>query len=108
MKGYGARYGCIAVEDANDLSAANLGLIAAYYYIRSPSIELFAKSIQAGTKRKGLLEVISAATEFEAVTAALWRGQGGRLSSQPSVQSVHPACGLPCFMVQVLQSSVFL
>jgi pre-mRNA-splicing helicase BRR2 len=85
------QYGRIAVEDQNDLSAANLGLIAAYYYIRSPTIELFAKSVQAGTKRKGLLEVISAASEFDQVPVRM--GEEGALRGLAQSLGIREAKG---------------
>eukprot|EP00039_Didymoeca_costata_P018603 m.334150 g.334150 ORF g.334150 m.334150 type:complete len:2153 (-) comp17301_c0_seq1:1767-8225(-) len=55
---------CIAVEDEIDCSPLNLGMIAAYYYINYTTIELFYRSLTQKTKMKGLLEIISAATEF--------------------------------------------
>ena len=42
----------IAIEDDMDLSALNLGMIAAYYYISYTTIELFAASLTAKTKLK--------------------------------------------------------
>lgn len=45
-----------------DLSALNLGMIAAYYYISYATLELFSASLTAKTKLKGLLEIISSAT----------------------------------------------
>lgn len=58
----------IAVEDEMDLSAQNLGMISAYYYINYTTIELFASSLTAKTKMKGLLEIVSAASEFDNLT----------------------------------------
>jgi pre-mRNA-splicing helicase BRR2 len=57
----------IAIEDDMDLSPLNLGIIAAYYYISYTTIELFANSLTAKTKIKGLLEILSAANEFDAL-----------------------------------------
>jgi pre-mRNA-splicing helicase BRR2 len=57
----------IAIEDDMDLSPLNLGIIAAYYYISYTTIELFANSLTAKTKIKGLLEIISAANEFDSL-----------------------------------------
>jgi pre-mRNA-splicing helicase BRR2 len=56
---------CISVVDENELSGLNLGMIAAYYYIRYTTIEVFASSLTAKTKLKGLIEILSAASEFE-------------------------------------------
>ncbi|EDQ89655.1 uncharacterized protein MONBRDRAFT_36978 [Monosiga brevicollis MX1] len=59
---------CIAMdEDEEDVSPLNLGMIAAYYYINYTTIELFSRSLSEKTKFKGLLEIISSATEFEVI-----------------------------------------
>lgn len=57
---------CIALE-GDELSALNLGMIAAYYYIRYTTVELFSSSLNKKTKLKGLLEILSSANEFEAI-----------------------------------------
>ncbi|KAH0476631.1 MAG: uncharacterized protein KVP18_003020 [Porospora cf. gigantea A] len=56
---------CIAVEGEMDLSPLNLGLISAFYNIRTFTIELFNKSVSSNTKKKTALEMIAAASEFE-------------------------------------------
>jgi pre-mRNA-splicing helicase BRR2 len=56
---------CISVEDDMDTLALNLGMIAAYYYINYTTIELFSLSLNNKTKIRGLLEIISSATEYE-------------------------------------------
>lgn len=58
---------CITMEDDSDLSPLNLGMIAAYYYIKYTSVELFSSSLSKKTKLRGLLEILSAASEFENV-----------------------------------------
>lgn len=50
-----------------DLSPLNLGIIAAYYYITYTTIELFSSSVTPKTKARGLLEIISSASEFDAL-----------------------------------------
>ncbi|BHF63398.1 hypothetical protein SprV_0200639000 [Sparganum proliferum] len=55
---------CIAIEDEMDLSPLNLGMIAAYYYICHSTIELFSLSLTNKMKIRGLLDVISNASEF--------------------------------------------
>ena len=45
-----------------ELSPLNLGMIAAYYYIAYTTIELFAASLTAKTKTKGLLEILANAS----------------------------------------------
>ncbi|EKX54104.1 hypothetical protein GUITHDRAFT_160810 [Guillardia theta CCMP2712] len=57
---------CLTVEDdGNDVSSLNLGMIAAYYYIRYTTIELFNSSLNEKTKIKGILEILTAASEFD-------------------------------------------
>ncbi|KAF4517384.1 hypothetical protein B566_EDAN009812 [Ephemera danica] len=58
---------CISVEDEMDCQPLNLGMIAAYYYINYTTIELFSLSLNNKTKIRGLLEIISAAAEYEDV-----------------------------------------
>ena len=56
---------CISIEDDMDVAPLNLGMIGSYYYISYTTIELFAASLTAKTKLKGLLEIVAGATEFE-------------------------------------------
>eukprot|EP00281_Chroomonas_sp_CCMP1168_P020883 CAMPEP_0206228716 /NCGR_PEP_ID=MMETSP0047_2-20121206/9314_1 /ASSEMBLY_ACC=CAM_ASM_000192 /TAXON_ID=195065 /ORGANISM="Chroomonas mesostigmatica_cf, Strain CCMP1168" /LENGTH=2146 /DNA_ID=CAMNT_0053651971 /DNA_START=50 /DNA_END=6487 /DNA_ORIENTATION=+ len=57
---------CISIEeDQNDVSALNLGMIAAYYYIRYTTIELFNSSLKEKTKIKGVIEILCNASEFD-------------------------------------------
>lgn len=55
---------CVVVENDFELSALNLGMIASYYYLQYTTIELFASSLTAKTKIKGLIEILSASSEF--------------------------------------------
>jgi len=48
---------CVAVDDDMDLSALNLGMISAFYYIQYTTVELFASSLSPKTRVKGLMEV---------------------------------------------------
>ena len=52
-------------EEEDEIEALNLGIIAAYYYIQYTTIELLASSLTAKTKLKGLLEIVSSASEFD-------------------------------------------
>ncbi|NWS50134.1 U520 helicase, partial [Probosciger aterrimus] len=56
---------CISIEDEMDVAPLNLGMIAAYYYINYTTIELFSMSLNAKTKVRGLIEIISSAAEYE-------------------------------------------
>ncbi|KAK4703013.1 hypothetical protein P7C70_g3204, partial [Phenoliferia sp. Uapishka_3] len=55
----------INVEKEMDTVALNLGMIAAYYNINYITVDIFSSSLTAKTKLKGLLEIVSAASEFE-------------------------------------------
>ena len=52
-------------EDTDELEALNMAMISSYYYISYTTIELFQSSLTAKTKLKGMLEIISAASEFD-------------------------------------------
>ncbi|KAK9927935.1 hypothetical protein M0R45_025095 [Rubus argutus] len=55
---------CVSVEDDIDLSPLNLGMIASYYYISYTTIERFSSSLTSKTKMKGLLEILTHASEY--------------------------------------------
>ncbi|KAK1409041.1 hypothetical protein QVD17_41306 [Tagetes erecta] len=55
---------CVSVNDL-DLSPLNIGLIASYYYISYTTIERFSSLITSKTKLKGLLEILTAASEYD-------------------------------------------
>ena len=59
---------CVAVEEDMDLAPLNLGMIASYYYIQYTTVELFASSLTAKTKTKGLLEILAAASEYSTLS----------------------------------------
>src|SRR5690606_20416140 len=53
---------CITIDDQN-IAPLNLGMVASYYYIKYTTIELFSSSLTANTKLRGLIEILSAASE---------------------------------------------
>ena len=55
----------ISIEDDVDVAPLNLGMISSYYYIAYTTIELFASSLQATTKLKGLLEIVASASDYD-------------------------------------------
>ncbi|KAJ1503063.1 hypothetical protein HMI54_008444 [Coelomomyces lativittatus] len=55
---------CIICEDDFELLPLNLGMIAAYYYVSTETIEMFYLSLKAQTKLRGLLDIVSHAIEF--------------------------------------------
>uniref|UniRef100_A0A0N5ASB3 U5 small nuclear ribonucleoprotein 200 kDa helicase n=1 Tax=Syphacia muris TaxID=451379 RepID=A0A0N5ASB3_9BILA len=58
---------CITIKNDMDTYPLNLGMIAAYYYISYTTIEVFSMSLEAKTKLRALIEIISNATEFESM-----------------------------------------
>ncbi|XP_072962861.1 DExH-box ATP-dependent RNA helicase DExH12-like [Typha angustifolia] len=55
---------CVAIEEDMYLKPLNLGLIASYYYISYTTIERFSSSLTPKTKMKGLLDILSSASEY--------------------------------------------
>eukprot|EP00920_Eleutheroschizon_duboscqi_P019116 GHVT01045296.1.p1 GENE.GHVT01045296.1~~GHVT01045296.1.p1 ORF type:complete len:931 (+),score=217.33 GHVT01045296.1:277-3069(+) len=89
---------CIDVEEEVDLKPLNLGLVAAFYYIRISTIELFNRSLTGTTMRKGMLEILAAASEFDSLPLragegpaleALARVVGVRLADKESITDPH-------------------
>ena len=58
---------CIAIEDDMDVSPLNLGMIASFYNVSYATVDMFNMSLQERTKLRGMLEIVSAAAEFENV-----------------------------------------
>ncbi|KAJ1995334.1 Pre-mRNA splicing [Coemansia sp. RSA 1358] len=59
---------CVELDEEEiGVSPTNLGMIAAYYQIRYLTVEMFALSLSAKTKLRGVLDIVSAADEFEAL-----------------------------------------
>lgn len=56
------------MTEEGTLMPLNLGLLSTHLYIRCHTTELFALSITAKAKRKGLLQILASATEFEEVS----------------------------------------
>ncbi|XP_011502445.1 PREDICTED: putative U5 small nuclear ribonucleoprotein 200 kDa helicase [Ceratosolen solmsi marchali] len=82
---------CVTVEDEMDVTPLNLGMIAAYYYINYATVEMFDGSLNAKTKIRGLLEIISAAAEYESIPVRqreenLLRNLAVRLPHAPQAQ----------------------
>ena len=76
-------------EEEDEIEALNLGIIAAYYYIQYTTIKLLASSLTAKTKLKGLLEIISSASEFDDLPM-----RPGELSL--ALQESGSACAIQC------------
>jgi pre-mRNA-splicing helicase BRR2 len=54
----------LEVEQEVQLTSLNLGMIAAHYYVQYTTIELFASSVTAKTKIKGMLEILASSSEY--------------------------------------------
>lgn len=55
---------CCQMDDEGEVSPLNLGMVAAYYYVQYTTIELIASSVTPKTKTRGIMEILSAASEF--------------------------------------------
>ena len=51
-----------------DVSPLNLGMVASYYYIQYTTVEQFAAGVSEKAKLKNLIEILSAATEYNLIT----------------------------------------
>jgi pre-mRNA-splicing helicase BRR2 len=81
---------CIAVEeDEMTLTPLNLGLIASYYYVGYTTLEVFASSLTAKTKMRGVIEILSNAAEFSSL--ALRHGEDRTMRNL----SAHVPLALP-------------
>jgi pre-mRNA-splicing helicase BRR2 len=68
---------CISIIDEMDVTPLNLGMIASYYSIKYTTIELFSSSLTAKTRMKGLIDLLSRASEFDRL--AVRRHEAGLL-----------------------------
>ncbi|XP_014233112.1 putative U5 small nuclear ribonucleoprotein 200 kDa helicase [Trichogramma pretiosum] len=84
---------CVTVEDEMDTVPLNLGMIAAYYYINYATVEMFDASLTARTKSRGLIDIISAAAEYEYIPVrqreeSLLKSLATRLPHAPQAQKL--------------------
>ncbi|KAJ2162499.1 Pre-mRNA splicing [Coemansia sp. RSA 552] len=54
-------------EEELEVMPTNLGMISAYYNIRYLTVEMFSLSLSARTKLRGVLDIVTAADEFESL-----------------------------------------
>ena len=76
---------CIQVIDEMYCEPLNLGMIAAYYSIHYATIEMMAVSLQANTRLRGILQVISAAAEFDWLVSV-------RMGEEALLSALHSQC----------------
>lgn len=64
---------CVEAEGEEDMSLSplNLGIIAAHYYIRHATVERFASYATPRLKIRGLLDILSHASEFDDVPSRI-------------------------------------
>ncbi|CBZ54476.1 RNA helicase-related protein required for pre-mRNA splicing, related [Neospora caninum Liverpool] len=58
---------CVSEQNDVDLQPLNLGLVAAFYYVKVDTIELFNRSLTPTCKRRALLEILAASSEFSSL-----------------------------------------
>lgn len=76
---------CIQIIDDMYCEPLNLGMIAAYYSIHYGTIEMMAVSLQANTRLRGILQVISAAAEFDWIIPI-------RMGEEAILSALHSQC----------------
>ena len=62
--------GAVECSEEGVLSPLNMGVLSTHLYIQYHTTELFALSITAKAKRRGLLQILASANEFEKVGVA--------------------------------------
>ncbi|KAK8828047.1 U5 small nuclear ribonucleoprotein helicase [Blastocystis sp. ATCC 50177/Nand II] len=60
-----AKAGAVECSEEGVLSPLNMGVLSTHLYIQYHTTELFALSITAKAKRRGLLQILASANEFE-------------------------------------------
>mmetsp|Transcript_29597 Transcript_29597/g.28463 ORF Transcript_29597/g.28463 Transcript_29597/m.28463 type:complete len:877 (-) Transcript_29597:33-2663(-) len=58
---------CCQMTDEGNVSPLNLGMIAAYYYVQYTTVDLIASSVTSKTKTRGVMEILSASSEFSSL-----------------------------------------
>ena len=101
---------CIEIENNDtDISPLNLGMISSYHYIQYTSIELYASSLNANTKLRPMLQILSASSEYE--TLQMRHGDDKKLrlltSHEPTIKVNNPEWTEPYTKVNVLLQGHF-
>ena len=95
-------------EEDDSISPLNPAMIAAYYNISFITMQTFLLSLTARTKLKGLLEIVTSATEFESIQ--LRRHEDHilrRIYDRVPVKMSEPAYDSPHFKSMVLLQAHF-
>ncbi|ROT36775.1 pre-mRNA-splicing factor brr2 [Sodiomyces alkalinus F11] len=95
-------------DDDGTVIPQNAAMIAAYYNISYITMQTFLLSLSAKTKLKGILEIVTSATEFEAIQ--IRRHEEGilqRIYDRVPVKMAQPAPDSPHFKAFVLLQAHF-
>ncbi|KAI2629761.1 Sec63-domain-containing protein [Hypoxylon sp. NC1633] len=95
-------------EDDGSVSPQNAAMIAAYYNISYITMQTFLLSLSARTKLKGILEIVTSATEFESIQ--IRRHEDNllrRIYDRVPVKMSEPAYDSPHFKAFVLLQAHF-
>ena len=96
---------CIEIlNDDTEISPLNLGMISSYHYIQYTTIELYASSLNANTKLRPMLQILSASSEYEKLQIRHGDDKKLRLlvSHQPAIKVNNPEWTEPYTKVNVL------
>jgi len=108
--------GCVLLQDPEEeetetgvsVEILNPGIIAAHYYIKYDTIELFTSSLSKNTKLKGLIEILSNAKEFSDLPVRHKEaGVLNRMAGHLPVKIESPKFNEPSAKVNVLLQSHF-
>lgn len=95
-------------EEDDSISPSNPAMIAAYYNISFITMQTFLLSLNARTKLKSLLEIVTSATEFESIQMRLHEDHIlRRVYERVPVKMSEPAFGSPHFKAFVLLQAHF-
>jgi pre-mRNA-splicing helicase BRR2 len=95
-------------EEDDSISPLNAAMIAAYYNISFITMQTFLLSLSARTKLKGILEIVTSATEFESIQMRRHEDHIlRRVYDRVPVKMAEPAYDSPHFKAFVLLQAHF-
>ena len=95
-------------EEDDTISPSNAAMIAAYYNISFITMQTFLLSLNARTKLKGILEIVTSATEFESIQIRRHEDKIlRRVYDRVPVKMAQPAYESPHFKAFVLLQAHF-
>lgn len=101
---------CVELEESEEgdcLVPLNLGIVAAHYNLSHLTIEMYALSIQPGTRLRGILEILAAAAEFDSlpIRREEWRDLSALYERCPVQSQASPSWDDPHAKAMVLLQS---